>query len=220
MRLAFSKETPQLTWVLFWVPTWSSSPGWGSSHSVWISLVRWVCRAGHQLLGGGMAVARKCPPLQPRNELELPATICTPRVMPLGEYNPMSSSEAAGMGSNLQPADMDGPICHFEPSMGSPPCSWPSSNPQQRSLHMLWDWGITCAGHTEGAGGALLEPQPCTQRCRCTGQVGEQPGLSVPPRERSVWQGKVAPFHPAWISSFPAMISKRIPLVHLLPFFS
>lgn len=59
----------------------------------------------------------------------------------LGEYNPMSSSEAAGMGPNPQPADMDGRICHFEPSTGSPPCSWPSSNPQQRSLHTLWDWG-------------------------------------------------------------------------------
>lgn len=65
-----------------------------------------------------MAVARKCPPLEPRNELELPATICTPRVMPLGEYNPMSSSEAAGTGSNPQPADMDGPIYNFEPYTG------------------------------------------------------------------------------------------------------
>lgn len=88
-----------------------------------VSLVRWVCRAGHQLLGGGMAVARKCPPLQPRNELEMPATICTPRVMPLGEYNPMSSSEAAGMGSNPQPADMDGRICHFEPYTGRLPAA-------------------------------------------------------------------------------------------------
>lgn len=35
----------------------------------------------------------------------------------------MSSSEAAGTGSNPQPADMDGRICHFEPYTGSPPAA-------------------------------------------------------------------------------------------------